>query len=454
MKATTKEQKKIICLSERMKGISSAAKEWGYKNLFQAVGIYYKSGHVTCMCCGHGTDLDAQELAVTLGCVSYTCPKCGRALKLEHWKGRKVKNIEACEMVVPQVFEGYQVLRVFELERDNSQSPTRYECNEEWQCWLSPDGKETIIGRDYCRTFYSLVWKFNTKMSVKRHNASANGYYAFNDMFATYGLAFYPHGGITRLLRRNGLTSELFRTHGIDAMKVMRELITMKDSFVEELVKTKQYSMLSYWLGTGGPNSDRRRWQHAIRICERNNYIVTDASLYLDYIELLQHFGKDTHNAKYVCPADLKHEHDKLQERKRKEDERALEEQQRAEAITMQEQFTKRRGVFFGLAMAAEGMHIEPLKRVEDFVDEGQAMHHCVAANRYYDMKRHPDSLIMSAKDDEGNRLETVEVNIKTGTIIQSRGVYNGVSSRHDDIVRLVTNYMPEIMRTAKTINQ
>lgn len=120
----------------------------------------------------------------------------------------------------------------------------------------------------------------------------------------------------------------------------------------------------------------------------------------------------------------------------------------------MQEQFTKRRGVFFGLVVAAEGLHIEPLKRIEDFVDEGLAMHHCVAANRYYDLKMYPNSLIMSAKDDAGNRLETVEVNIKTGTIIQARGVYNGVSSRHKDIVRLVTNYMPEIMRMAKSVNQ
>ena len=65
-------------------------------------------------------------------------------------------------------------------------------------------------------------------------------------------------------------------------------------------------------------------------------------------------------------------------------------------------------------------------------------MHHCVFSNGYYDHKRHPDSLILSAKDRDGHRLETVELNVKTWKVIQSRALQNGTTKYHDQIVKLV----------------
>jgi len=50
----------------------------------------------------------------------------------------------------------------------------------------------------------------------------------------------------------------------------------------------------------------------SLKICIRNGYTITDASMWKDYIDLLRYFGKDTNNPKYVCPTDLKTEHDIL----------------------------------------------------------------------------------------------------------------------------------------------
>ena len=69
-------------------------------------------------------------------------------------------------------------------------------------------------------------------------------------------------------------------------------------------------------------------------------------------------------------------------------------------------------------------------------------MHHCVFANEYWNVQKHPDSLILSAKDRHGNRLETVEVNMKTWSIVQSRGLLNDQSERHDEIIELVKENM------------
>ena len=44
-----------------------------------------------------------------------------------------------------------------------------------------------------------------------------------------------------------------------------------------------------------------------------------DGSIWCDYIDMLRHAGKDIRNAHYVCPANLKEAHDKLVEKRNKE---------------------------------------------------------------------------------------------------------------------------------------
>ena len=71
-------------------------------------------------------------------------------------------------------------------------------------------------------------------------------------------------------------------------------------------------------------------------------------------------------------------------------------------------------------------------------------MHHCVYKNLFYIRQ---EFLILSAKDTAGKRLETIEVNLKTLDIVQSRSFCNGVSEYHDQIVKLVKKNMNLIRR-------
>lgn len=75
-------------------------------------------------------------------------------------------------------------------------------------------------------------------------------------------------------------------------------------------------------------------------------------------------------------------------------------------------------------------------------MDVGRAMRHCVFVNEYY---KKDNSLILSAKDKDGNRLETIEVNTKTFQVIQSRGVCNQNTPHHNEIINLVNNNMYRI---------
>jgi hypothetical protein len=75
----------------------------------------------------------------------------------------------------------------------------------------------------------------------------------------------------------------------------------LSDSRAETLLKAGQTSLLEFFAGNGFNRIDN--YWASIRICIRNAYIVEDVSLWRDYIDLLRFFGKDLHNAQYVCPA-------------------------------------------------------------------------------------------------------------------------------------------------------
>lgn len=93
---------------------------------------------------------------------------------------------------------------------------------------------------------------------------------------------------------------------------------------------------------------------------------------------------------------------------------------------------------FFGIVITDGELFIQVLKSVTEFFEEGKSMHHCVFANEYYKKK---DSLILSAKV-AGERKETIEVNLKTFSIVQSRSAFNKSSEYHARIIELMNKNM------------
>ena len=55
--------------------------------------------------------------------------------------------------------------------------------------------------------------------------------------------------------------------------------------------------------------------------------------------------------------------------------------------------------------------------------------------------------LILSFRDSEGERVETVEIDLKTFSIIQSRGVCNKSTKHHNEIIDLVNANMGQIRK-------
>lgn len=254
----------------------------------------------------------------------------------------------------------------------------------------------------------------------------------------------YPRVKLLPQLVRNGLGKDF---HDITPATLVRRLLN-NDPWPEILLKNRQFSLLKHWFGRGG--YIRQTW--AIKICNRNHYIVKDASLWTDYLDLLDYFHLDTHNAHYVCPKNLKDEHDRLLKRKEKLEaerrRRMLEEKKLEDMEKMKRnihKFNEHIRPFLGMEIRDNDLVIRPLENISQFYAEGKAMHHCVYRLEYYNR---PECLILSARVG-GERMETLEVSLNTFEIIQSRAVCNGTSEYHDRIIRLMKDNMWKIRNRA-----
>lgn len=228
-------------------------------------------------------------------------------------------------------------------------------------------------------------------------------------------------------LKRNGFKGE---SHNIQPFDLFCELL--KNNQAETLIKMEQYILLNYFICHSFKNI--ASYWSSIRIATRNGYMVSDAGIWCDYIDLLRYFGKDTNSPKYTCPTDLKAEHDHLLRKKTKRMERERIKKQKHKALENEQRFQELKGKFFGIAFTDGTIQVRVLESVLEFLEEGTTMHHCAYSNEYY-LK--PNSLILSATID-GKQVETIEVSLKTLKVLQSRGVCNKNTEYHDRIIELV----------------
>lgn len=428
MKPRTKRERMVAELSSKLPEITEAQIRWGKKHCFPH-NAYRCKDEMWCSECGKmWVDVTGQKEGYI------KCPYCGERLEMK--VSRKTKDNAVSYLTVVTTSGDFQVLRHFYTARyARKERDTHYFIDEVCQQWITSDNKEIVIAKAMnmgCRG-----WIHTTDMSLKQ---SGNIYYPHSYDIDGY---VYPKVKVLPILRRNGLRTSF---HGVTPAVLIRALLG-ENRYAEMLIKTRQYGMLEFYMRGGGLSHP---W--AVNICNRNGYIIKDGSMYDDYLRLLDYFHLDTHNAHYVCPKNLKKEHDKLVEKKRKIEAKIRAEQKRKERIErmfrMKQDilsFIKRIQPFLGMEIKDKGIVIRPLESVTQFYLEGKAMHHCVYQNEYY---RRKDCLILTAQKN-GKRLETIEVNLKTFKIIQSRAVCNKTSDYHDKIIELVNRNMGLIRRSA-----
>lgn len=429
MKPRTKLEKRVVALSETLKPVTEAQKRWAKKNCFDH-NAYMEDGWLWCTECGkYWMDIDAKDGDKTV------CPYCQAKLKVK--KSRKKKENAETYMTIVDRVEEFQVLRHVHVQRVRGTyngGETWYSMMEVCQQWLSAGNKELVIAKPI--NMSGTSWNWSEKMSLK-----GDGYGLYGPKYDINGYV-YPRVKLLPKLVRNGLGKDF---HDITPATLVRRLLN-NDPWPEILLKNRQFSLLKHWFGRCG--YIRQTW--AIKICNRNHYIVKDASLWTDYLDLLDYFHLDTHNAHYVCPKNLKDEHDRLLKRKEKLEaerrRRMLEEKKLEDMEKMKRnihKFMEHIRPFLDLEIRDSDLVIRPLENISQFYAEGKAMHHCVYRLEYYNR---PECLILSARVG-GERMETLEVSLDTFEIIQSRAVCNGTSKHHERIIRLMNENMWQIRK-------
>lgn len=425
MKAKNKFQQQIVEASKTLPAITQQQIQWGYDNAIEYVGRRTDKGIITCTKCGHSWQGAGHLVSILTDC---TCPNCKTKLAVETTRKRVFDG--KYYMTVITAHKGFQVVRSVMIScTAKIGEQTKYSHCEVMQRWIASNGKHATLAvlRQTMGTCYYDSWIFGTPLELRNENS--NNQYCVNVYDKIYTGAVYPRQKLIPELKRTGYKKALYGQKPLD---LFRTLLT--DSRAETLLKTGQTKLLKRLLDMGWQRNIDNYWA-SVRICIRNNYTIKDATLWCDYIDFLRFFGKDLHNAKYVCPADLKAEHDRYMHKKAQADAR----QELEKQLEKESEYRKAKEKFFGLMFSDGLISVRVLESIAELVLEGKLMHHCVGG---YHSKT--DSLILSACID-GQRIETIEVSLSQLRVIQSRGVCNKNTEHHDRIINLVNKNIPLI---------
>ncbi|MEN9919569.1 MAG: hypothetical protein RL662_2005 [Bacteroidota bacterium] len=425
MKPKNKFQQRIVEASKSLPKLTKAQIQWGYANTIEHIGRRTDKGKITCTKCGHSWQGHGELISTLLGC---DCPNCKADLKILTTKKQVFSG--SYYMTIITAHKDYQVVRTVMVKCSAKVGKLpEYSHSEVMQRWIAPDGKHCTFARlrQTMGTCYYDSWIFHTPLELRDENS--NNKFCINVYDRIDTGEIYPRQKLIPELKRTGLKKELY---GQKPLNLFRLLLT--DSRAETLMKTANTKLLKRIMDSGWTLSIDNCWA-SIRISIRNNYKIKDAIMWLDYIDMLRFFGKDLHNAKYVCPTDLKAEHDRYVAKRAKADAQAEIEKQ----LEREAEYREAKEKFFGLMFSDGLISIRVLESVAEIITEGKVMHHCVGG--YYSKA---DSLIFSACIDN-KRIETIEISISQLKIIQSRGVCNKITKHHDRIIQLVEQNIPLI---------
>lgn len=374
-----------------------------------------KSGRLDCLECG-GIWKDKHPGKTVV------CPHCGYKLNVEFSTKKNFKQIEC--FAILDVVCGYQVIRLFEIMAYMKVGqPIHYAMCEVVQRWMMPKGRKEWVILAVGTSNGNYSWNSHLEVRNEFYNSYGYNFEKYNPIpsYICPGWKVWPE------IRRNGFTGNCY---GITPHKLFKAILT--NTITETLIKTKQTSLLAYYIYRQS-SKICDTWR-SICICNRHGYIVRNAEMWLDHISMLRRLGKDVSNAKYICPKNLKAEHDRLTKIINFREKKVRDQIQREKARADEARFQELKGKYFGITFSDGELQVRVLESVDEFFEEGKAMHHCVFASEYY-LK--PDTLILSAMIG-GKRIETVEVSLKTMQVVQSRGTCNFKTEYHDKIVGLV----------------
>lgn len=422
MKPRTKVQHEVFKINNGLLDIQKHIETWAFIECNEKVGIATKK-QFWCIDCGdyHPISLVKDN--------KVECPGCKAELIITSSRKRTFDQrywVGFAELSFGEIMGEVQIIRLFEIISFHSvyRKPHFYvkECVRQF----IPNDHSKV---QYVARLRNMGQGHPTHGDLEIRNV--NYYHSWN--YNPYPYRYHPWSQFKPKYEKLGINKDL---QGLSFLEASR--ILSYNSKAETLLKMKEYDLLAYC--SNNENKIYRYW-NSIKIALRNKYRIFDIGIWVDYLKLLEFFHKDLHSPKFICPKDLKAEHDRYVKKKNEHDRKIRLKNQREKIAREEQQYREMKSPFFGIAFTKGDITIKVLKSVKEFMEQGDLLRHCVFANEYY---KKSDSLILAAfvKDEP---IETVEVSLKTMDIVQSRGKNNNPSPFNSDIKTLLNSNMVKI---------
>lgn len=410
MKPRTKFDKSVAASNERLTTISPKAVDWAVKHLIKHSAFRVPSGLTTCGDCGHKFRHEGKGMAVV-------CPHCGRRLYIRDTLKRTSK--ESTYFATLDTVDGLQIERVFLLTVEFKKgSLLKSNYNEVCRLWLNANGQTALTSRKRTLGYFRDCFDWRSRIELR-------GMSELQHIIANTWV--YPKYKIIPELRRNGLKGSLPDCHPFELMEAL-----LSDTRIETLMKAGNHSAVRYFIDNR--NMLDKCW-NSHKIAMRHGYKIEDYGCWCDLIMLLDKCGRDIRSVKYICPDNLRTAHDLCLSKVTTDEEKHRKAEQLIKAKKNEEEFYKAKSCYFGIVIKDSDIEISVLDSIEAYQAEGESMHHCVFKCEFFNKT---ESIVLSAHDRQGNRIETVEFSLTENKVIQSRGVCNQNTELHDRIINLV----------------
>lgn len=411
MKPRNQRERNIMELNGRLRPLTTPQKQWALNNTIKHYGYRLKSGMCTCMKCGH------EWLETRNG--THLCPECGAIIEIKDTKERILRDKSYFNVIT--TMGEYQVIRMFlmmiEMRKGMKAKPAYLEVGS---YWIDPKGHATVVGLQRTLGHYIDSFAFGSPLEIRRDNEA---FQRISDEWV------YPRIKVTDVIKRNGFKGSC---HYIHPVTLFQELLT--NSKAETLMKANEIELLRYLCARPTYKADIDTYRNSIKIAMRNGYKVKDSQMWMDYIKMLERCGKDIQSPKYICPANLQEEHDRYMKKVHILEDRKKRAEDIRKAQEREASFKEQKEKFFGIRINDGEIEVKVLESVEEYRREAESQHICLFGAEY---DRSENSLIFSARI-KGRIIETIEVDLKTLQVVQSRGVCNQNTEYHDRIVNLI----------------
>lgn len=178
--------------------------------------------------------------------------------------------------VINQAYRGYQVMRYFRITRHrNRKREVSYSLWEVQQIWNKKGSRQTTLSRRRTMSWCIDAFSYSSDLSIRPQRIDIPHDYCYNkSLIDTYRYCEpYMEAALGNLLR-----SEIYK------------ILSKNDPFEETFLKASP-ALFAY---AHRYVRDTEPYMAAYKVAIRHGYVISDVSMYVDYISALVYLGKDT----------------------------------------------------------------------------------------------------------------------------------------------------------------